>query len=365
MTSASQPLHYSPIVITLGLTLLTLLLLLAYPKYVIKGENLLANSDFSQNLESWERSGPSKVFSVDQGVARITQTSSSQSARLLQHVRSENLAGSYYLSARLRSQDIVAGKEGWQRGGLIVIRYDAEGRRSGSFPLTSLDGTTAWNEYETFIDLPAPTTHIAIAPRLLDASGELQIDTVNLSPALKQPYFNTLRLAVIICWVVLALSISVWYVQRYKLSTGLFAIVFVAALALAGTLMPKSVVVMLDAKVMEFLPATTSASITSIFDTVLPGYIRFSNQEVSKAGHFLIFLLLTVVALLMSRRLPVYYLLLMLLSLAAVSETLQLLTDGRKPHINDFFIDIAGIAAGILLALPLRVLIAKKTTVST
>ena len=346
------------VILLTTMTALTLLSFLLYPTYRPAGEELLLNPDFQDGLTAWEKGGESRHSShLEDNTVILTQEDTKYRTRLIQHIRGEDLAGSYRLAGEMRAQSIKNGEKEWHRGGLVLVRYDENQKRIASYTAAVLDGTNQWTKYETVIDLPSPTPHITVVARLLNATGELHLRSLSLMPMEKQAFADILRFTLIGLWAITVMAIVFLSIQTWGISLPLIIFGILGALALTGTLMPKSLVVSLDIQIIQAAPTGFSSTISSFFETLFPGYIKNNSQIVSKLGHWLIFSLMALVAALLFRRSSLLFIIFTLLVLAAATEAMQLLTSGRNPHIYDFAIDAIGVATGLLLALPLRYLI--------
>jgi VanZ family protein len=346
------------ICILAGLSLISFLSLLFYPQYKIVGEELLSNAHFNSGLTSWNLSdAPERItHSHSHNTVSLEQTATYQNTYLRQSIKGDDLSGSYLLSGQLRVQGLLAGKEAWQKGALLLIRKDTKGQRIASYSVTSLEGETAWSSYQQFITLPVPTTDITVELRMLKSVGQLQAQSISLLPASKQAYYSSLRLIIIMAWALFALLLIRSLLQAQNAKLPLLLISIIATLALIGTLMPREAVIALDAQIMNTAPRALTHFVKNVFDTFLPGYITHANQEISKFGHWLVFFIMALLSFIYFRKSSILLILTGLLVLAFATETLQLLTSERTPHLKDIAIDSAGVIMGMILAVPLRII---------
>lgn len=349
-----------PLALFAALTLATLIVLSNFPKYRIAGNELLSNSTVETDLTSWETIGKSRAFSHHQNTVILTQQSAKQSSRLSQHIKIDELADAYLVTAQLGSNNIVAGAEDWQNGAVVVVRTDKNNKRIGSYEIAGIQGTQEISEYKKFIELPAPTTNITVTARLLNATGELLVGSISLKPAVKQAAYPTLRIILIASWVSISGMLILLHLRRFGITTPFIILCSIAALAFIGTLMPKQFAIELNASIANLMPEQFSAALKQTFNHFFPGYIGHANQEISKFGHWLAFFCLTLAAVLFLQRTSIYYIIASTLLLAAATETLQFLTSARTPHIYDFIIDASGVFVGLVVALPIRRLAKKK-----
>lgn len=351
-----------PLIVLTMLILATLLALNNYPKYRVAGDELLQNPIFAKGFTSWKQNGRSAAFSQSEGVTKLAQLSAKDSSRLTQSIKSHELSGIYFISTKLGGNNIIAGSEDWQNGALALIRSDENNKRIGSEVIAGIEGTQGIAEYQTFIEIPAPTAKITLTARMLNATGELLVESISLKPATKQAAYPTLRITLIASWVSITILLIILHLRRFGVSRPFIILCSIAALAFIGTLMPKQLSIDLTASIADMMPVQFNAGIKQTVDFFFPGYIGHAHQEISKFGHWFAFFTLTFASTLFLRKTPVYYIAISLLLVAAATESLQFLTSARTPHINDFIIDAAGVLMSLIVALPIRWSIQKRST---
>ncbi|MDO6460049.1 VanZ family protein [Granulosicoccaceae sp. 1_MG-2023] len=336
----------------IAMTLLTLLAFSLYPQYKVSGAALVDTS--ADGFGDWQQSGVARLFSLEGDSASITLDRPGYNARLIRTITAPASEGPLHLQAELSARNIVAGEKNWENGALTLVREDANGKRLGSDTLISLEGSHDWRTLDTFVDIPAPTPRLSIVVRMLEAQGTLSVRQLRLTPAQAQAGFGLMHKTLVALWVGTGVWILAGLIRRYRLNRALLAIGLTAALTFTGTLMPKANVTGLDGEIAGKLPAAVTDTLYTAIDTILPGYLSTADQAISKFGHWLAFFSLTAIALLMVRQASVRLIVLAGLSLAAATETLQLLTTARTPHVIDVLIDAGGIATAVLLFAPLR-----------
>ncbi|MCB1755695.1 MAG: VanZ family protein [Gammaproteobacteria bacterium] len=347
-----------------ALCLITLLTLTAYPKYKIIGPELLVNHDFSEQFTGWEKQGDPDNFRSTEDFIELSQDAAWQNTQLIQRLTPSGAPSSYLLSGELAVEGLIAGEKPWQRGGLLLLRLNENGERIASDDVTSLDGDLTWARHQAFIDIPPATAGVAVAARILEATGSLRIKSLSLLPAEQQAWFETIRYGFIVIWAMAIFALLWFIIRNHGVTTPLLVVLILAGLAFIGTLMPRDTVIGLDARITELLPNFLNDGLKQVLNSIFPGYIKHANQEISKLGHWLIFALLGLSSALYFRKYSLWICGFALLTMAATTETLQLLTDARSANIRDLLIDSAGILAGFLLATPLRLGGRQATTVN-
>ncbi len=344
------------------LTFATLLALINYPKYSVSGEELLSNPTFSNGFTGWEKHGKSAAFSQRDDVTVLSQESAKHNSRLMQNIKGDELAGVYLVTTQLGSTNIVPGSEEWQNGALVLVRADANNKRTGSYEIAGIQGSQGVSQYQKFIDIPAPTANITLTARMLNATGELLVKSVSLKPATKQTHYSTLRIILIAAWVSTSLILLVLHLIRFGLTTPFIILCSIAMLAIIGTLMPKQFAIDLNSTIANQMPGQFNHGIRQTLNFFFPGYIGHTHQEISKLGHWLAFFSLTAASTVFLRKTPIYFFVISILLLAAATEALQFLTSARTPHIYDFLIDAAGVVVGLIVALPIRWLVQSRSS---
>lgn len=344
------------------LSALTLLAFYFYPQYRIEADSAFDTAD--EGFSDWERSGVDRVFSITDDTAAITLDRPGYNARLIRTVEPPFSEGPVRLQAEISATNLVRGYENWHMGALVLVREDDNGKRLGSYTLFPLHGTHDWRRVEAFVDIPSPTPRLSVVARMLESQGRFAIRHVTLTPAIPQRWFPHMRATLIALWSIAGIGIVAGLIRRHSITPALLTLGLIATLTLAGTLMPKENVVGLDNGISAYLPDGTVETLGAVIESVLPGYLNDSSQSLSKFGHWFAFFGLTFAALLMLRGTPVWLVLLGGLTAACATEVLQLMTAARTPHVMDVLIDASGMLTGLILALPLRWLIRRRSQTS-
>jgi hypothetical protein len=270
------------------------------------------------------------------------------------------------LSARLRADDIVPGRNSWNTGQILLLFTDHQGRsayREGC----ELTGSAPWRRCERVIEVPKGTATVQIIARNLAASGTLWVDDLKLSPAEEKPstpfwrvLFSTLWCAVIVycAWISRVLD-------RPGLAVIGIAIVIVAGVTAPQPLIEKVVHRGADAahglSLSEPLhadpvagPSPASSASKARPPTWSAGWPFDLVFTVKKVGHFVLFALLAFVTFsAVARRrhteggpheLAITGAALLLF--AAAAEVVQYLTTSRSASVMDWGIDAAGVVLG-------------------
>ncbi len=343
------------------------------------GDNLVAGGNMEQSPltagGAWHVRGPRVAWEPQGGVG------ASGAVRLAPHAgRGSSLnytvgqlpgAGFLRVSARVRTDAIVHGRNGWNTARVLLSFVDREDRRA-PHEICELDGSTAWRLCERVIRVPNDTVAVQINVQNLAASGTLWVDDVRLIPAAEKSSAFFWRAFFAVLWCA-ALVYCAWLARLFDRPLGP-AIVAIAIVIIAGVAAPESTIEQIVDRsadtvnglvVAEPFAAAPSAAGSAVSRP------RWTNEArralgwpfglvftVKKLGHFTLFGMLAWVAVssiarrsLASAATELATTGTALLLFAAAAEVIQFLTVSRTPSVVDWAIDAAGIVAGGGLAL--------------
>lgn len=93
-----------------------------------------------------------------------------------------------FFSAYVRADNIVPGKERWERGNLQVLFYDGRGKQLGGYPeVGPWTGTFDWAFFKKGFPVPWGTRSAKIVLGLMNASGSIWFDDIKLYDAKDVP----------------------------------------------------------------------------------------------------------------------------------------------------------------------------------
>lgn len=144
--------------------------------------NLLINGDF-QKVDAqgwaigWPRNGSAKIArDGDQNWLVVTSGGSSQSLKL------DPTWARLKLTCRMKTTDVVVGKESWMTGRVPMEFRDAQDKHVDPWPnVFAAVGTTPWTNYEREYRIPDGATQLIIGPANLGASGTAEFDDIALT----------------------------------------------------------------------------------------------------------------------------------------------------------------------------------------
>lgn len=275
------------------------------------------------------------------------------------------------LSARLQTDAIVHGKNGWNTARLLLALIDSGGQRT-AHEICEITGSTAWQRCEGVIPVPGDIVAAQINVQNLAASGTLWVDDLRLTAAAEMPSAWFWRALFAVLWC-MALIYGAWLARLFDRPLG-SVIVAIVIVIIAGVAAPESTI---ERIVDRGADTVNGLAVAQPFSAVPPaaGPADFRSRwmhearralgwpfglmfTVKKLGHFGLFALLAWFAFSsIVRRRPAGAGIdlattgVALLLFAAAAEVIQFLTTSRTPSLSDWVIDAGGIAAGGSLAL--------------
>lgn len=320
------------------------------PRYLPDGEVLLFSNfdeikrddDTSLTLpKPWRCSKEGVVWELDAGFAGsagVRLTALEKGHSYMQWDLNEPRRFSFLkFRGKMRTENIIEGKESWHTASFIVFFRDEEGRSLWENPhlAGNLSGSSAWREFSQVFPVPnsAVSAHVMIHNNAI--SGAMWCDDFFLGPVCLNPQYGYYRNLLLVLGGILvliyAIALKIWR------GSGWLALVIVVVIVL-GALCPKS------------------------YMEVAGNYLQVNVTTVQKIGHLLVFIMLGIISsIFLNRRvnipgngrISIKHALLLFVGLswfAAMTEFMQLLTIDRRPAVSDWLIDSVGILLGISIA---------------
>lgn len=333
------------------LSLVTYLVTQFVDRFGVEEEQLLQNASFLDDGANWQKQGPQPVDFQDNQVRIHNGPGASQA--VFQNLEVDTPAY-YRFSYSAETKEVVStSPEDWALASVAVIYYDDNGERTGSKTLASLVGTESAAHFTEDILLIDTVASIDFAARLYRAGGEFVVSDPIVTRLKELTTYKAFRYFIIAAWVLLLGFIFYAVAQVCRLWQVLI-LAGLAGVALLGTMMPEAIMTVLTQKVAGLLPESFLVELRSILSR-LYGESRFSEAgtEVSKLGHFLIFLCFGLFVGLVWRRCGIYYAIAAILVFSIVTEVLQTLVYGRTTNISDLILDNTGGLIGLVIGVGL------------
>jgi len=275
--------------------------------------------------------------------------------------------------AKLRTKDILPGKNKWDGGRLDLLFYSAEGKINWAIrhEVIKLTGSNDWKTYQCNFVVPKETRLARISLSQTGAGGTLWADTVECVAMRPNPDF--------IFWKKIAggLLLTTFLAYLIVLARGQIRtplVYLIAAAICLGTMLPQAVIsdivgdsALLLRPIGNYTRAVSQA-LSAPNNTNLTRPTRKTRKDdkksqretvslVKKTGHLSLFTLLAFIVCRwtrneeQNRRKSLPTALGCLILFACFTELLQHFSATRTPQLHDLGLDFAGIAAGWLAAL--------------
>lgn len=243
------------------------------------------------------------------------------------------------LSAEVKSDHVVPGKNPWNLARLILVQNDGT-RDLWDLPLivAYLTGTHDWENYRNFFYITPETQSIRVIAELKRTTGTLQIRNPQLYPVSETERYLWTRDIILFSWGAFFLSLigSCLFISRKTL---IFRALLVSAFIaiIIGTALPGDI----KDQILDEIETQIHADNQS-FKAIIP-------WDLSKVGHFCFFFFLGSILCLMLAKKPIVHVMTIILMLAGGTEFAQIYIDGRTPLVADFLIDAVGGLSGIIV----------------
>ncbi|MCG8489740.1 MAG: VanZ family protein [Chromatiales bacterium] len=338
--------HY---LIAILLALLSYLFFASVEAYVVDGEQLLVNPEFSNHLTGWRVRGDRKLVQVDDGIVEIRHDALSQSNSFSQCWDREQFPDRVLFSISASTADLVLGEKPWHkaRAGLIGYFPDGEKDYRLSSRLLLLEEDESWKSYRTGVEIDDSLERICISIGLFGSKGLFQFKDPALYPATISPAYSLIKNLLLGVWSIVGV---IWLILLIKHYRRRMQMVFMLAMLVAiatGILMPAEVKSVVENWLSPYLPEFSTKQLLDTLGVSLqfPANILPQRWDVSKFGHLLGFFLLSAI-LFSEKDKSVWILLPGLVIAAVVTEIMQHYVPGRAPRFSDVIVDLIGIVAG-------------------
>ncbi len=342
------------------------------PPYLPVGEQLLANTTFSQDGQAWEKRYKPSTGGITIQPNQVTLSTYSQptSLQLFQTIDAKLLNKYVLFQASAKGLNIIPGKHSWNKGRILLVQYvNQKPVYSEPHHLTALEGSTGWEKYTRLFTLDLKTEYISINLQLSHATGKLQCKYLTLYNAVPNPLYAKLRILIMGVWGLFCLALFSHYLQHTRFLTRL-ALLFTILTLLFGVTMSATLKNDLKNQINHEIEHTAqnaqqqlqhmqnwmyrkaetasqaSRNASSAADKQAPPTNNESSFHITKLAHLLLFMVLGMLLQRTGSK-PTRQIVLDLLLLACITETLQLFIPGRSALWVDVGIDLSGGLTGI------------------
>ncbi|MFK7779189.1 MAG: VanZ family protein [Gimesia sp.] len=336
----------------LFLAVATLYLGVWYKRYLPVGSALLPALQLDNKNSTWHSYGlQGAVIQESAEVVRLHSNDPTKSVGLKFPITEPSRFHYLQLSADLRTENVVAGKQSWQKARLLLSSHDAKGKwLPQHHHVVTLEGDNPWQHYTEAFTISDTAAQLRVGVQLPRATGTLWVRNLNLQEVVVKPVYWYGSYVIELIWSFFLLWLLAPYFNRgsrWLLRGGLSLVLM---LTFVGILLPGNLKVQMLAQGKEWLQSCTQIWSQNVSSDAVTGVALLPWFDVAKLGHFLIFALLARVLVFAWPERNRYYILTDLLMLAAATELLQLFVVGRSPLFTDWLIDGGGIVLGLCLS---------------
>ncbi|MBS0298454.1 MAG: VanZ family protein [Proteobacteria bacterium] len=251
------------------------------------------------------------------------------------------------VSADMKCANVKAGKLTWNTARLLLAQNDG-GKNRWDLPhaAVSLTGSHDWKNYRKAFTIAPDTEKIWLLAQLSQTTGSLQIKNIHVYPVYENPEYLWARDIILLAWgaYFLLFAGSFLFMNKKNFFSRLLLIAILFSI-IAGITLPGDMKMQVLNEVKIQLDTESES-----FKTAIP-------WDLSKVWHFCFFFLFGLILLTMLEKELTLQGIAMVLLLAGSTEIAQLYIEGRTPLVSDFFIDVAGGIAGMILS---RIFISKQ-----
>ena len=324
------------IILILVLLSLTITLSMTLERYEIKNVELVRNNNFSDHLKYWKKSG-SGVVSTNPDESEIVLTSKNNTmiSSIFQEFNGlANLGQSVLLTAKIKTNDVDYGEKAWESARIIFVGINSDNKPMYYVPhsLAMLNGSTDWVKYSKVFSLFSEVDKYFLKIQLVNVKGAISIRNLSLRPVVEKTTYQIFWFTAILLWCLTFIYILKPYYREWVAQKNTSGVILFGLIILAGIIMPVNFKHILSETVFTYIPL-------------------FSREnELFGVGHFFLFFLISILILFKAlKRNVIFEAFSLLILFALVTETLQLLVDGRNFSLVDLAIDSAGVFSALVV----------------
>ncbi|WP_164516495.1 VanZ family protein [Minwuia thermotolerans] len=243
---------------------------------------------------------------------------------------------------------IVAGPRPWQRGRVVFVKRDREGRGRWDLPhvVALLKGERPGRTYAAVFAASPGTASLQLRLELLKAAGRLEVHSVTATPLAEAPGFRPAAAFLTGGWALLALAVTVWAGMRIRGRRWLAGFCWlVGATALTLSVLPGEATAPARDVTAGAVDLVASETATA---RERQAAISANMFSIAKAGHVLMFLGVGFAFGLARGRSSPFAIWLLAIGFAALCEMLQLYSPNRAPAGFDLMLNTVSASVGFV-----------------
>lgn len=342
-------LKWLAILLSLVLSSVTFLSLNYLDRFYVEREQLLRDSNFLSGNRYWKHKGSSQVaYSAD----RLIITNIERGYHKVYQNVSIDAPGYYRFEYDAGVKGVVTGKkEDWTGGNIAIIFRNNAGERTGSHMLTALRGTKRLSPYSVILHVKKEYENVDFAIRLYDAKGRLVVANPVMSKLQEYPFYKSVRISIVIAWLLMVLALTIFALRVASLRQALLAIL-IGGVAVVGVMLPPEMITDANYKLANALPETVLVTARAILSKIYQGpQFMYPGAEISKMGHLFVFMCLGIFVGWFYKKIGFYFSIAVVVVCAFITETLQVLVEGRSPTVGDLLLDSVGGLFGLTICI--------------
>lgn len=255
------------------------------------------------------------------------------------------------ITAEAEGWNIRPGGRPWQRGRIVFLRRDGDGRVLWDVPhvLALLKGDPVRWTFETVYRGDERAESLSVRIELLKATGRLAVYSLTATPLREVHGFRAAAALLMAGWTVLALAVTWWVFRRVRRRRWLIGLAWlVAAPALMLSVLPSTAASPVRMMAEEAVDLAGSRTATA---PEREAAISANSFLTAKTGHVLMFLVVGFFVGLARGRSGVLTVLIVAPVFASLCELLQIFSPNREPSGFDVMLNAGSSTAGVIAAL--------------
>jgi hypothetical protein len=324
-------------------------------KYVDVGAELIVDNNFQNSGEFWkfEKNMSDVVF--NEGILKLSSNDAIKTKSISQLIQMPEKTEKVKLQARMKSENVIHGKNVWNNARLAFVQYDKNNKSIKIAHTVALfSGTFDWKQYSKVFEISPETEHTKVIIQLSHCTGsifvkDLSLRHVKINPIFK--YFRIISLTLWSCFIIFMVSRYIKFKKDFFVTRGI--LILLLFMIIAGTTISGKNKNEVKKTIHNSIKSSIS-TITGETSTVIKMVKKVLPFDSSKIGHFCLFALLAIFIILLRPQYSYFNILHEIFIFGGTTEILQIFIDGRSPFIGDFFIDFFGGLFGVLCVLMMK-----------
>ncbi len=319
------------------LTLLATLLLIGLtiaafaflPRYQPSGVPLLPAPVFASGLAGWQVQG--EVRRNDAGVI-LENRDPAKTVYLRRIIELPPGRRAVRLRAEVATRGVRPGDDPWETARIYLAQLDPAGRPDWNQPhnMIRLAGDNPKRAHVEVFDIPEEVDRVLLSLSLTNATGRLEVAGLDLLVVEETPLFRLAGAILVGGWCLLTLYVAISVYRSIGSVRIRVWLVAMFAMLVFGVFM-------------------SAALRQQMIDNLASG-LGFDLANPDALGHGFIFMMLAFLVRVGRPRDPLWLHLISWLLVGVSSEVLQLFTADRVTSVDDFSMDVIGVAIGLALA---------------